>query len=388
MGGITTRLRVGVAFASILLLCGLRAAEQVPAAAAGRGHRRQARAAQGHALHGGDRLDGAAQSRRSRRPRAGLPRQGRLQGRRRRQEGRSAVPDRQGGLQDRPADRRGDAAAAGSAAHPGGRRPEAQAGSGEDVGGVGRPGRRIRAPSAIRRMAALAQAKGQVEQAKRNLAYTTITAPFDGTMSARLVDPGAMVGAGEPDQARHDRAARSDLREVQHRRAAGADRSASACARRRDAEGPRADPGRHRAADRAGLSAYRHARLRGAGDRFQHRHARRPRHPRQQGRACCSRACSCACASPSRWTSSRCWCPTSRSATTSRAATCWSSTTRTSSSSARSRSASWSMGRCASSTAASSPTSASSSAASCARCPATPSCRSRRPRRPGKSGGQ
>ena len=47
-------------------------------------------------------------------------------------------------------------------------------------------------------LAALAQAKGQVAQAQRNLAYTTIVAPFDGIVSARLVDPGAMVGAGEP----------------------------------------------------------------------------------------------------------------------------------------------------------------------------------------------
>jgi RND family efflux transporter MFP subunit len=46
--------------------------------------------------------------------------------------------------------------------------------------------------------AALLQAKGQVEQAKRNLEYSTIVAPFDGVVSARLVDPGAMVGAGEP----------------------------------------------------------------------------------------------------------------------------------------------------------------------------------------------
>ena len=46
--------------------------------------------------------------------------------------------------------------------------------------------------------AALQQAKGQVEQAKRNLEYTTITAPFDGSVSARLVDPGAMVGADGP----------------------------------------------------------------------------------------------------------------------------------------------------------------------------------------------
>lgn len=46
--------------------------------------------------------------------------------------------------------------------------------------------------------AALLQAKGQVAQAERNLEYTTIVAPFDGTMTARFVDPGAMVGAGEP----------------------------------------------------------------------------------------------------------------------------------------------------------------------------------------------
>jgi membrane fusion protein, multidrug efflux system len=42
--------------------------------------------------------------------------------------------------------------------------------------------------------AALLQAKGQVEQAKRNLEYTAILAPFDGVVSARLVDPGAYVG--------------------------------------------------------------------------------------------------------------------------------------------------------------------------------------------------
>jgi RND family efflux transporter MFP subunit len=47
-------------------------------------------------------------------------------------------------------------------------------------------------------VAELAKAKGQVEQAKRNLAYTTITAPFDGNMTARLIDPGAMVGAEGP----------------------------------------------------------------------------------------------------------------------------------------------------------------------------------------------
>jgi membrane fusion protein, multidrug efflux system len=46
--------------------------------------------------------------------------------------------------------------------------------------------------------AALEQAKGQVQQAQRNLEYTTIAAPFDGVVTARLADPGAFVGAGGP----------------------------------------------------------------------------------------------------------------------------------------------------------------------------------------------
>jgi membrane fusion protein, multidrug efflux system len=47
-------------------------------------------------------------------------------------------------------------------------------------------------------LAALEQAKGQVQQAKINLDYTEIKAPFAGVVTARLVDPGALVGAGGP----------------------------------------------------------------------------------------------------------------------------------------------------------------------------------------------
>jgi RND family efflux transporter MFP subunit len=47
-------------------------------------------------------------------------------------------------------------------------------------------------------IAALEQAKGQVQQAKINLDYTLIKAPFAGIVTARLVDPGALVGAGGP----------------------------------------------------------------------------------------------------------------------------------------------------------------------------------------------
>jgi len=47
-------------------------------------------------------------------------------------------------------------------------------------------------------IAALEQAKGQVQQAKINLGYTEIKAPFAGVVTARLVDPGSLVGAGGP----------------------------------------------------------------------------------------------------------------------------------------------------------------------------------------------
>lgn len=46
--------------------------------------------------------------------------------------------------------------------------------------------------------ASLKQAQGNVEQARINLGYTEIKAPFSGYVSARLVDPGALVGAGGP----------------------------------------------------------------------------------------------------------------------------------------------------------------------------------------------
>src|SRR5262245_18838013 len=47
-------------------------------------------------------------------------------------------------------------------------------------------------------LAAIEQAKGQVQQAKINLGYTEIKAPFAGVVTARLVDPGSLVGASGP----------------------------------------------------------------------------------------------------------------------------------------------------------------------------------------------
>jgi RND family efflux transporter MFP subunit len=46
--------------------------------------------------------------------------------------------------------------------------------------------------------AAVDQAKANLQLAQINLGYTQVTAPFDGRMSAHLVDVGALVGAGAP----------------------------------------------------------------------------------------------------------------------------------------------------------------------------------------------
>ncbi|MBC8051398.1 MAG: efflux RND transporter periplasmic adaptor subunit [Chitinophagales bacterium] len=46
--------------------------------------------------------------------------------------------------------------------------------------------------------ATLNQAQGEVQQAKINLGYTEIKAPFAGRVSARLADVGSLVGAGGP----------------------------------------------------------------------------------------------------------------------------------------------------------------------------------------------
>ena len=46
--------------------------------------------------------------------------------------------------------------------------------------------------------AALEQAKGQVQQAKINLAYTKSRRRSPASSRRRLVDPGALVGAGGP----------------------------------------------------------------------------------------------------------------------------------------------------------------------------------------------
>jgi RND family efflux transporter MFP subunit len=47
--------------------------------------------------------------------------------------------------------------------------------------------------------ASLEAAQAKLVNAKLNLSYTTVTAPFDGRMGRRLIDPGNLVGAGGQD---------------------------------------------------------------------------------------------------------------------------------------------------------------------------------------------
>ena len=49
------------------------------------------------------------------------------------------------------------------------------------------------------------QAEANTGQAAINYGYTTVKAPFDGIVTARLVSIGAMVGATSPDPACHHR---------------------------------------------------------------------------------------------------------------------------------------------------------------------------------------
>ena len=130
--------------------------------------------------------------------------------------------------------------------------------------------------------------------------YTTITAPFDGAVSARLVDPGAMVGAGSPTTL----ATIVQVNPIYVNFNIDEQQVLTIRERMREAGVTLKDigpiPDRHRPADRAGLPARRHARLRGARNRFQHRNAGSPRRASTTRTSADSRACSSACGSPSR----------------------------------------------------------------------------------------
>ena len=155
--------------------------------------------------------------------RAGVPGEGRLQGRRRRRRparpcSRSSSAPYQTSLQIAEA----TVQPAGSAAGAGRGRPQPPAGRWQQRQVASEA--RLDESRAKRNstLAALDQAKGQVQQAKINLAYTDIKAPFAGVVTARLVDPGCSRRRGRANQARDHRPDRSDLRQLQRQRAAGA----------------------------------------------------------------------------------------------------------------------------------------------------------------------
>ena len=131
-----------------------------------------------------------------------------------------------------------------------------------------------------------------------NLGYTRVTAPFDGMVTAHLVSVGGLVGVNRADQARHHRAARSDLCHLHRQRAAGAadqgSDAGSAGVKPGDIKGRPVEVG---LMTEDGLSACRQARLRRTDARSIDRDADRPRRTSRTRTARCCPACSCASAS-------------------------------------------------------------------------------------------
>ena len=60
--------------------------------------------------------------------------------------------------------------------------------------------------------ATVQQDRAAVEAARINLAFTRVTAPITGRIGISTVTKGALVTANQTDRARHDPAARPDLR--------------------------------------------------------------------------------------------------------------------------------------------------------------------------------
>ena len=186
----------------------------------------------------------------------------------------------------------------------------------------------------------LQQAQINTKLAALNVDYASVKAPFDGTVTARKYSIGEYVGANssptvlativqlDPIYANFSINERDVLRiraEIRKRGLTPEDLQEGA--------------GRDRSADRAGLPAQGHARLRLAHGRPDHRHAGGARHLRKPEQRAAARPVRTR-AHPDRHRQRRAaWCPTSRSAPTRAAAICWSSTRTTSSSSAASRSA-------------------------------------------------
>ena len=77
-----------------------------------------------------------------------------------------------------------------------------------------------RAPPATSRTQTVKQDEINTKLAAINYGYTSVTAPYDGIVTARQVSVGDYVGGTvDADRAGDHRAARSDLRQFQHQRA-------------------------------------------------------------------------------------------------------------------------------------------------------------------------
>ena len=128
----------------------------------------------------------------------------------------------------------------------------------------------------------LQQAQANTKIAAVNYGYTNVVAPFDGIVSAHLVSVGELVGVASPTQLATIVQLRSDLRELQRQRTAGAAHPRRSGAQGIDGERSQANSDRGWAADRRRLPAQGQARLRGADHHPVDRYARGARHPAER----------------------------------------------------------------------------------------------------------
>ena len=186
-------------------------------------------------------------------------------------------------VRDEPADRGGHPEAAGSAAGAGRGRPQSPADPAAAPGGERGQARRKPLQARLHsRRARAGQGPGAAGQDQPRLHRDQ--GAVRGRRHGEARRSRLPRRRGRADQARDHRPDRSDLRQFQRQRAAGAADPRAAAQSGPDDQGPRPDPGRSRVADGDGLSAHRHDQLHRARSRPEHRHAAGQGPARQQGR--------------------------------------------------------------------------------------------------------
>ena len=169
-------------------------------AAAAEGDGAIARAADGHAISRGDRQHRLGEHRQAGGARARLRPGDQVSGRRQGEERHAAVRDRAGALQGQAASRRRRRR---KARRPRWSMPKPNSRARRSCRrrtSRPRPTSTRRAPTATPRAPTCCRRRPTSQTAEINLGYTTVSAPFDGVVTARKVSVGELVGGDQPSE--------------------------------------------------------------------------------------------------------------------------------------------------------------------------------------------